>query len=139
MKSALLRAALTGLGFATSLAVSQAAAQEGMADLARDQIGTPLKSADAAAQPWTLERQGRSLCVIRLEDRALAHNVFKVDIPADCSGALPAGVAAWTPATDGASLVDASGRVLVDFNRWSNSLLVANRASGLDAQLRRGR
>jgi hypothetical protein len=140
MKTMVLRGALAGLVFASGIAAAApTVAQEGMADLARDQVGTPLKSEDAAAQPWTLEHQGRALCVIRLDARAISHEVFRVEIPADCGGNLPAGVAAWRPVTDGAALIDSGGRVLVDFNRWSDSLLVADRASGFDVQLRRGR
>ena len=40
--------------------------------------------------------------------------------------------------TDGAALVDGQGQVLIDFNRWSNSLLVSHQSSGVDVQLRRG-
>jgi len=140
MRTTISRGALAGLAFACGVAAAApAVAQEGMADLARDQVGTPLKTEDAAAQPWTLEHQGRTLCVIRLDARAISHDVFRVEVPADCGGNLPAGVAAWRPVTDGAALIDGEGRVLVDFNRWSDSLLVADRASGFDMQLRRGR
>jgi hypothetical protein len=64
--------------------------------------------------------------------------VYRADIPADCGQVLPAGVAGWRPVTDGAALVDGQGQMLIDFNRWSNSLLVSHQASGIDVQLRRG-
>jgi hypothetical protein len=136
MTSALLRAAVAAIGVAGALAGANAVAQTGLGD---NQAGVPLKPSDAAAQPWTLEHQGQSLCVVRLESVTVSPGAFKIDIAPDCGGNLPTGVAAWRPMTNGAALVDADGRVLVDFNRWSNSLLVASRGSGLDVQLRRGR
>jgi hypothetical protein len=36
------------------------------------------------------------------------------------------------------NLVDANGQTLVGFGRWSNSLLVSHRNSGVDVQLVRG-
>jgi hypothetical protein len=139
MKSELLRTALVGLGLASALVGGQAAAQDGLGGVHPEQANIPLKPADAAAQPWTLEQQGRSLCVIRLGDSKNSSGAFEVSVPPDCGGNLPAGIAAWRPVSDGAALVDADGRVLIDFNRWSNSLLVASRGSGVDLQLRRGR
>ena len=139
MKSELLRTSLAVLGLASALAGGQAVAQDGLGGEHPEQANIPLKPTDAAAQPWTLEHQGRSLCVVRLGDVRNGAGGFKVDISTDCGGSLPAGIAAWRPVTNGAALVDADGRVLIDFDRWSNSLLVANRGSGFDIQLRRGR
>jgi hypothetical protein len=51
---------------------------------------------------------------------------------------LPAGVVGWKSVTDGAGLVDGQGQVLIDFDRWSNSLLVSHQSNGVDIQLRRG-
>jgi len=136
MTSALLRTAFAAMGLVTALFGGEAAAQNGLGD---DQAGIPLKPADAAAQPWTLEDQGRSLCVVRHEGVEVGAGGYKVDISPDCGGSLPAGVAAWEPLTDGAAFVGPDGRVLVHFSRWSNSLLVANRRDGFDVQLRRGR
>ena len=36
-------------------------------------------------------------------------------------------------------LVSADGAPLLSFNRWSNSLFVSHRSSGVDVQLRRGK
>jgi hypothetical protein len=139
MKLELLRAALVALSLAGALSGAQALAQDGLGGVHPEQANIPLKPADAAAQPWTLEHQGRSLCVVRLGGVPNSAGVFKVDVSSDCVGNLPAGIVAWRPVTDGAAFVDADGRVLINFDRWSNSLLVANRSSGFDVQLRRGR
>jgi hypothetical protein len=139
MKSELLRTAIAAFGLASALVGGQAVAQDGLGGVRPEQANIPLKPADAAAQPWTLEHQGRSLCVVRLGDVRNGSSGFKVDVSTACGGSLPAGIAAWRPVTNGAALVDADGRVLIDFDRWSNSLLVANRSSGFDVQLRRGR
>jgi hypothetical protein len=72
-----------------------------------------------------------------LRSEAAAKDVYRVVIPAECSPFLPAGVAGWRPVTDGAALIDGQGQVLVDFKRWSPSLLVAHRSSGGALQLRR--
>jgi hypothetical protein len=138
MKSEFLRTALAVLGLASALVGGQAVAQDGLGGSHPEQANIPLKPADAAAQPWTLEHQGRSLCVVRLSDVRNSSGAFKVDISTGCGGSLPAGIAAWRPVTNGAAFVDADGRVLIDFERWSNSLLVADRSSGFDVQLRRG-
>jgi hypothetical protein len=124
--------------FGAALAVGAGAGAQDMNAAARDEVGTPLRPADAAAQPWTLESHGRSICHVRLGREQVAKGVYRAEAPADCGAALPAGVAGWRPVTDGAALVDGQGRVLIDFNRWSNSLLVSPRSSGIDVQLRRG-
>src|SRR5579871_4617145 len=128
------RALAVLIGFAASVAAAQALAQNGLGD---NQAGMALRPHDAAAQPWALEHQGRTLCHVRLSDRS-AGDAFQVAIPPECGGSLPAGVTAWRPVSDGAVFVDAGGRVLVHFDRWSNSLLAASRNSGYDVQLRRG-
>jgi len=125
------------LGAALALAAGAASAQD-MNALARDQVGLPLSPADAAAQGWTLETRGHSICQVRLGAAAVSKGVYRADIPAECGQTLPAGVAGWRPVTDGAAFVDGQGQVLIDFNRWSNSLLVSHQSSGVDIQLRRG-
>jgi hypothetical protein len=125
------------LGAALALGAGGASAQD-MNALAREQVGVPLAVSDAAAQPWTLETAGRTVCRVRLGGAALSRGVYHADIPGDCGQVLPAGVAGWRPVTDGAALVDGQGQVLIDFNRWSNSLLVSHQSSGVDIQLRRG-
>ena len=126
-----------GLGAAIALIAGAASAQD-LNALARDQVGTPLAVSDAAAQGWTLETRGHGVCKVRLGAEVVTKGVYRANIPADCGQALPAGVAGWRPVTDGAALVDGQGQVLIDFNRWSNSLLVSHRSSGVDIQLRRG-
>jgi hypothetical protein len=125
------------LSAALAFAAGAAGAQD-MNALARDQVGTPLAVSDAAAQGWTLETQGRAICKVSLSAHPAGNGVYSADVPVACGQTLPAGVAGWKPVTDGAALVDAQGQVLIDFNRWSNSLLVSHRSSGVDIQLRRG-
>jgi hypothetical protein len=36
------------------------------------------------------------------------------------------------------ALTDPGGKTILAFHRWSNSLFVSHRASGVDVQLRRG-
>ena len=126
----------TGLFLAIGLSAGAVCAQD-MNALARDQIGLPLKPADASAQTWTLEDHGRSVCRVGLTAQVVAKGVYGANIPTECAASLPAGVAGWSPVTDGAALVNADGQVLIDFNRWSPSLLISHRSSGGDLQLRR--
>jgi hypothetical protein len=125
------------LGAIVALMGGPVSAQD-MNALWRDTVGMPLKVNDAAAQAWTLESAGHSICVVRLGAEPVSKGVYHTDIPAGCGPVLPAGVAGWRPVTDGAALVDGQGQILVDFDQWSNSLLVSRRAGGLDVQLRRG-
>jgi hypothetical protein len=105
--------------------------------LAQDQVGpddheagVPLTSAEAAGV-WTLASGGRDQCHLTL---GATHSV-KAD--AGCLEILP-GPTAWQATRDGMALTDASGRTILAFHRWSNSLFVSHRASGVDVQLRRG-
>jgi protease inhibitor Inh len=127
----------TAFGVALTLAAGAVSAQD-MNAAAREQVGVPLQPSDAASSPWTLETHGRSMCHVRLGREPVGRGVYRAEVPADCAQALPGGVAGWRPVTDGAALVDSQGQVLIDFNRWSNSLLVAHRGSQADVQLRRG-
>jgi hypothetical protein len=121
-----------------ALAVPAFAQDEGMDDLARDSVGVPLAPKEAAGA-WTLESQGRSICRVTLSDHLIGPKLYDLAIPADCGQLLPSGVAGWKSVVGGMVMVDASGRVLVDFNRWSPELLVTARASAsLDLALRRG-
>ena len=124
------------LGAALALAAGAASAQD-MNAMSREQVGTPLAVSDAAAQGWTLETRGHSICKVGLGAAAVAKDVYRVEIPADCGQVLPAGVVGWKSVTDGAGLVDGQGQVLIDFDRWSNSLLVSHQSNGVDIQLRR--
>jgi hypothetical protein len=126
------------LGAVVALTAGAASAQDDMNTNFRDGVGMPLRPADAAAQGWTLETRGHSICQVRLGAAAVSTGVYRTAIPADCGQVLPAGVVGWKPVTDGAALVDGQGQVLIDFNRWSNSLLVSHQSNGVDIQLRRG-
>lgn len=120
-------AALIGAG----LIAAPAAAED-------NQAGLPLNPTDAAG-PWTLASGGRDLCVITLSAKRLAGGAYAASAPGTCGADLPASVAGWRPTADGMRLVGADGSPGVAFNRWSNSLFVSHRASGVDLQLRRGR
>ena len=95
------------------------------------EAGVPLSPAEAAGG-WTVETGGRAICMIRL---TADHGATP---SGSCGDALPAGVAGWQPTADGMALTDGSGQVLTPFNRWSNSLFVSHRSSGVDVQLMRG-
>lgn len=95
------------------------------------EAGAPLSPREAAGV-WTVESQGRSVCELTLS----AHNGARPH--GDCGGLLPGGVAGWTAISDGMALTDASGQVLLPFDRWSNSLFVAKIGTGDNVQLMRG-
>jgi hypothetical protein len=115
----------------TGLAAALAALLAATAAAEDNQAGTPLVPADAAG-PWTVSAGGRDLCVLTLgRDRS-------VRAPTACADALPAQPTAWQTTADGMRLIGPGGAPLIAFNRWSNSLLVSHRASGVDVQLRRG-
>ena len=97
-----------------------------------------MRPRDVAGEVDALETQGRTLCRLALRLQAAGQGLYAVDLPSGCGDALPAGVAAWKPVTDGLALVDAQGHILVDFDNWSPDLLVSRRSSGADLQLRRG-
>jgi hypothetical protein len=95
------------------------------------EAGVPLSPAEAAGG-WTVEAGGHVVCMLRL---TADHGAAPA---ADCGDALPAGVTGWQATADGMALTGQGGQVLVPFNRWSNSLFVSHRSSGVDVQLMRG-
>jgi len=102
------------------------------AALAADhEAGVPLTPAEAAGA-WTVETGGHATCMIRLTADHLA------EVGDRCSGVLPADVSGWAATADGMALTGAGGQVLTPFDRWSNSLFVSQRSSGVDVQLMRG-
>jgi hypothetical protein len=103
---------------------------------ADNEAGVPLTPAEAVGA-WTVESGGRSICVLKLGAEKVGSG-FAAQVPATCGDALPAGLAGWAPAVGGMSLVGADGQVLIGFSRWSNSLFVSHRSSGVDIQLKRG-
>ena len=96
------------------------------------EAGVPLTPAEAAGA-WTIETGGREVCKLTM---TAAHAV-RADTT--CAGTLPGAPARWEPTADGMKLLGADGQTLIAFNRWSNSLFVSHRNSGVDIQLRRGR
>jgi hypothetical protein len=95
------------------------------------EAGVPLSPAEAAGA-WTVETGGHAICVVRL---TADHGAQVGD---NCGDSLPAGVTGWAATADGMALTGANGQALAPFNRWSNSLFVSHRSSGVDVQLMRG-
>jgi len=95
------------------------------------EAGVPLSPAEAAGA-WTVETGGHAICMIRL---TADHGAQVGD---NCGDSLPAGVTGWAATADGMALTGANGQALAPFNRWSNSLFVSHRSSGVDVQLMRG-
>jgi hypothetical protein len=126
MKSPMIAA---GLGGALMLSATCAFAAD-------HEAGVPLAPAEAAGT-WTLESGGHSLCRLTLSPDKAAGG-YGVQVPATCGDVLPTTPAAWAPTHDGMQFVGADGQALLAFNRWSNSLFVSHRISGVDIQLRRG-
>ena len=134
--STLTRAAILGTALLLSSA-SMAATTEDAAATGDNEAGVSLSPSEAAGA-WTLETGGHSICVVKLGTEKVAGGAYKAEAPPNCGSELPAGVAGWIPSTHGMDLVDADGRTLIGFGRWSNSLLVSHQSSGVDIQLRRG-
>ena len=102
-----------------------------------NQAGTPLTAADATGT-WTLQTQAGALCGVSFSAIKVPGAGYGVKIPAACGTALPAGAAGWTPTAGGMAFTGSGGEVLMNFDRWSNSLLVAHRGDNNDLELRRG-
>ena len=96
-----------------------------------NQAGVPLSRVEAPGS-WTISAGGKDLCTLTLA----ADQTVKA--PETCADVMLTRPTTWEPTRDGMRLLDVQGQPLVAFNRWSNSLFVAHRASGLDVQLRRG-
>ena len=123
MRALIIAAGLAGLAASGSVAAAQ--------DKPDNEAGVPLAPAEAAGA-WTVASAGKDLCVLTL---GAAHTV---KAPATCGDALPSIPTGWQPTRDGMRLVGAGGQPVLAFHRWSNSLFVSHRASGVDIQLRRG-
>ena len=95
------------------------------------EAGVPLAPAEAAGA-WTVETGGHAICIIQL---TADHGATPAQ---NCGDSLPAGVTGWQATADGMALTGQGGAVLAPFNRWSNSLFVSHRSSGVDVQLMRG-
>ena len=127
-----MRVLLASVIAASALSAAPALAQ----DSGPNSYGTPLKPSDAAAGPWLVESHGQTTCRIRLDAAQASPGVYRISA-SECGDALPSGVTGWRPESNGLSLLDAQGQVVVKFNRWSNSLMVAPRSNGVDLQLQR--
>ena len=128
LRLSIIRGALVGLiGLASTSSVAAA----------DNEAGVPLTPAEAAGA-WTVETGGRSICVLSQGTRKVSTIGYDVQVPSACGEALPNGAAAWAPASGGMKLVSADGGTVLSFGRWSNSLFVSHRASGVDVQLKRG-
>jgi hypothetical protein len=102
-----------------------------------NEAGVPLTPAEAAGA-WTLETDGHALCVITLSGGRAGQASYAAKSSGGCGQVLGAAPTGWQPTHDGMRLTGSGGRPLLGFNRWSNSLFVSHRASGVDVQLRRG-
>jgi hypothetical protein len=122
---------------AACLAAAATVSAAGAALAADEEANVPLAPSDAAG-PWTLESGGQALCTVSLTKEKAGNGGFALKVPANCGDNLPPNLAGWAPTADGMSFVGSDGKVLVAFNRWSNSLFVSHRASGVDIQLQRG-
>ena len=122
MKASLIAVALTG---AAVLAGATLAVAED------NEAGAPLTPSEAAGA-WTVSSAGRDLCVVTL---GAGHSA---KVSANCGDAIPASATAWQATKDGMQLTGAAGQPVIAFHRWSNSLFVSHRSSGVDIQLRRG-
>jgi hypothetical protein len=122
MKASIIAAGLAAAGLLAGATVALAEDNE---------AGVPLTPAEAAGA-WTVASQGRDLCILTL---GAAHTV---KTQASCSDAIPGNPTGWQPTKDGMQLTGAGGQPLIAFHRWSNSLFVSHRSSGVDIQLRRG-
>jgi hypothetical protein len=101
------------------------------------EAGIPLTPAEAAGA-WTVENDGHAICMLQLSPDKVGSAGFGAAASGNCGDALPAGIVGWAPTSDGMALTGQDGKVLVPFNRWSNSLFVSHRSSGTDVQLMRG-
>lgn len=123
-KTLIVLAALAGLA-----AAPFAASAQDMADHWREGVGMPMKPSDAAAGPWTLRTGDKTVCLLSLSDRKTAAGVYGLDLSPACASELPPGITGWKPVTDGLALVGADPEVLLlDFNQWTPTDLVARRS-----------
>jgi hypothetical protein len=120
MSALIVAAGLAGLLASASVALAE-----------DNEAGVPLTPAEAAGA-WTVASNGQDLCVLTLD---ASHGVKS---PRSCDDALPSRPTSWQPTRDGMQLIGAGGEPGVAFHRWSNSLFVSHRHSGVDIQLRRG-
>ncbi|HEX4742388.1 MAG TPA: AprI/Inh family metalloprotease inhibitor [Caulobacteraceae bacterium] len=133
-----MRPSILATGVAAAILMSGlASAQNTTATAERDQMaGKPLALSEAAG-PWTLEKDGMSLCVITLGREKIAQG-YRLSTRNSCEHALAATPAAWAPTDHGMKLIDGGGQTVMTFGRWSDSLLVSPLHGEQSLQLRRG-
>lgn len=122
-----MRVALIAVGLTASVLLAGAS----FAVAEDNQAGVPLTPAEAAGV-WTVASGGHDLCTLSL---TAAHGV---KAPATCGDVMTGSPTAWTATSDGMALNGPNGQLMLAFHRWSNSLFVSHRASGVDIQIRRG-
>jgi hypothetical protein len=115
---------------ATALSAAALLAGAAAAQTGDNEAGVPLTPAEATGA-WTVASQGKDLCVLTL---GAAHSV---KAPSSCNDPLGSNPTGWQPTKDGMQLTGANGQPVLAFHRWSNSLFVSHRSSGVDLQLRR--
>jgi hypothetical protein len=104
------------------------ASAQDMAAHWREGVGMPMKPSDAAAGPWRLRTDGKTVCTLSFSDRRAPSGVYGIEMSPNCASVLPPGIVGWKPVTDGLALVGADPEVLlVDFNQWTPHDLVARR------------
>ena len=105
---------------------------------ADNEAGVPLAPSEASGA-WSLESGGRRLCTVALGATNSGAGYGAHSDPARRK-TLGGDAAGWQPTTDGMRLIAADGPPFLCFSRWSNSLFVSHRSSGVDVQLQqRGR
>jgi hypothetical protein len=122
---------MNALKIAAGFAAAGLLAAASAASADDNEAGVPLTPAEAAGV-WTVSSNGQDLCTLTLGAQ------HTVKTPRSCADALPGNPTSWQPTKDGMQLVGADGKAGLAFHRWSNSLFVSHRSSGLDIQLRRG-
>ena len=126
MRSTLIAAGLIGAGLVSYPLLAAAEDHE---------AGVPLTPAEAAGA-WTVESGGHNICVLTLSGQKSGSG-YGVKA-GSCGDTIQGNPVAWQPTHDGMQLVGADGQTIIAFNRWSNSLFVSHRSSGVDIQLKRG-
>ena len=91
-----------------------------------------------AAGPWTLESDGRPICVLDFGKEKISAASFALTVPMACGDALPSDVVAWTAAANGVRLVGFDDSSVMGFSRSSDDVLVSRRSDGMVLQLERG-
>lgn len=125
---------------AGSIAIAQAGPDAGP-NVGKDtgaKTDTPLSPGDGAGR-WTLSTKGGAVCAVTLKTAPAPGPAYAADISQGCRDAYPlTGATGWKPTADGMALVGPDAAPAVTFERWSDSLFVSHRSSGVDLQLTRG-